>query len=139
MYYDLRTRERQNDLDLLDSLFDACLYGNNVQTTKLMSTDIEENDKEFVLNVDLPGVNKEDVKLSLNEGYLNISLNKTHKEEETKKNFIRKERVVNKVERSFYLGDVDKDKITASLENGVLNIIVPKLTKEEESKFIEIK
>ena len=73
--------------------------------------------------------------------YLTItaSKNSENDEEDEKKNYIRRERVYGKYERSFYLGDLDQDKIDATFTDGCLKITVPKKTEEENKKIIEIK
>lgn len=112
----------------------------NYHNNKMMKTDIEENDNAFKVMVDLPGVKKEEIKLSLDKGYLNVSYEqKEEVENKQKHNYVRKERYFTSGSRSFYLGDVDSSKVEASMENGVLNITVPKLQKDETNKYIQIK
>ena len=60
-------------------------------------------------------------------------------EEDENKNYIRRERVYGKYERSFYLGDLDQDKIDATFDNGCLKITVPKKAEVDNRKVIEIK
>ena len=65
--------------------------------------------------------------------------NSEDEEKNENKNYIRRERVYGKVERSFYLGDLDQDKIDAEFKNGILNIVVPKKEETSNKKRIEIK
>ena len=108
----------------------------------IMKTDVKETEKNYILDVDLPGFKKEDVNLNLENGYLTISAKREHKvdNENRKENFVRRERSFGQFSRSFYVGDVEQDEIEAHLENGILTI---KLPKEEEKKAksnrIEIK
>ena len=108
----------------------------------IMKTDVKETEKNYILDVDLPGFKKEDVNLNLENGYLTISAKREHKvdNEDRKENFVRRERSFGQFSRSFYVGDVEQDEIEAHLENGILTI---KLPKEEEKKAksnrIEIK
>lgn len=116
------------------------LYGKNA--SRLMSTDIRENDNAFLMAVDLPGMKKEDIKLTLNDGYLTISAGK-NTENETKDDngrLIRKERYVGSMERSFFVGEeVTEDDIKAKFEDGVLNLTIPKKEmKKVEAKTIAI-
>ncbi len=127
---------------LFDPLFDAFI-GMPIETKKgnrLMRTDIEEKDDSFVVSIEMPGIKKENVKVSLNDGTLRVS----YKQDETNNvsndhHFIKKERFISEGERSYYLGDVDNNSVNASLENGILNIVVPKAAKVDNTKYIEIK
>ncbi len=108
----------------------------------IMKTDVKETEKNYILDIDLPGFKKEDVNLDLENGYLTISAKREHKvdNEDKKENFVRRERSYGQFSRSFYVGDISQDEIEAHLENGTLTI---KLPKEEEKKTksnrIEIK
>lgn len=105
----------------------------------LMKTDVKETDKAYELDVDLPGFEKENVEVELNEGYLTINAHtKDEKEDKDEEGtFLRKERFVGSCRRSFYVGeDVSEDDISAKFENGILKINVPKkeLPKPEDRK-----
>ena len=107
-----------------------------------MKCDIYEKDGVFYLEMDIPGFDKNDVDIQINDNdYLTITAEKSSSNEENdEKNYIRKERTYGKYQRSFYVGEIDKNAIEASFENGILKISMPK--KEEEkltSKKIEIK
>ena len=101
--------------------------------------DIGEDEKAIYLSADLPGVKKEDVKVTMNEEMLSISAERSQEEEEKNKNYHRVERSWGCMSRSFSIGDnVDPDHISASYENGVLKVVIPKL-EQEETKSKEIK
>jgi HSP20 family protein len=101
--------------------------------------DISEDEKAFYLSADIPGVKKEDVKVSMEDDVLCISAERSQEEEEKKKNYHRVERSWGSLSRSFTIGDhVDSDNISANYDNGVLKIVIPKLEREE-SKSKEIK
>lgn len=107
-----------------------------------MKTDIQEKDGKYLLEVDMPGYDKKDINLSLEDGYLTVSANsnKSVEEKDEKKNYIRRERQFGSCSRSFYVGDVAQEDISASYDNGILNISFPKASKQIESKKnIEIK
>lgn len=126
---------------LFDPLFDAFI-GMPIEPKKgnrLMRTDIEEKDDKFVVSVEMPGIKKENVRVSLNDGTLKVSYKQDETENVNEKHFIKKERFISEGERSFYLGDVDNTKVDASLENGILNIVVPKAVKVDNTQFIDIK
>ena len=92
--------------------------------------------------VDLTGFNKEDIHLELNDGNLTISAVKSlDKENESKGNYIRRERVVGNMQRSFYVGEaLTEEDIRAKYENGILTLIIPKkeARKAPEKKYITI-
>ena len=110
---------------------------------KLMKCDIYEKDNNFVIEMDVPGFKKEDIKMELSNGYLNISAehHMDDKDEDKKKHYIRRERKVDeRCERSFYVGDVDEKSVEAEFKNGTLLITVPKEEKENNNKkLISIK
>jgi HSP20 family protein len=95
--------------------------------------DISEDEKSFYLSADIPGVKKEDVKVTMDEDVLCISAERNQEEEEKNKNYHRVERSWGSLSRSFTIGDnVDSEHISANYDNGVLKIVVPK--KEPEPK-----
>ena len=124
--------------DFFDEMSRA--FGGNADYN-MMQTDISEDDKAFELNMDMPGVDKKDVKLDYSDGYLTVSVSHEEKKEEkdNKKKYVRKERRFASGSRSFYVGDIEEDNIKAKFENGVLNIKLPKTTPVEPvKKYISI-
>ena len=134
--------KRRNEFDLFDDMFnDSFLMSGN--SSRLMKTDIKEKDKEYVIEMDLPGYEKENIKINVADGYLTVhavsSKNSSEKEEGK---FVRKERYLGECSRSFYIGDdVNEDSIKASFKNGILKVEIPKkeaVEKLPETKYIEI-
>ena len=119
------------------------LYGHNEK--KLMLTDIKESDKGYELEMDLPGFKKEEIKASIENGYLIISaekgLEQDEKDNEGKK-YIRRERYTGSCQRAFYVGDeIEQGDIKASFKHGILRLDIPKKQPKpqvEENKFISI-
>ena len=110
-----------------DDMFEA------FDTNKGMNCDIYEKDGKYHVEMDIPGFNKNEIKLECHKGTLTISAKKEFKKDEHEgKKFIRRERRYNAMERSFYLGDIDEENIHASYENGTLKVTVP--TKVEQTK-----
>lgn len=112
------------------------------QKQNMMRTDIKEHDNSYELDVELPGVKKEDIDLSLHDGYLTVSYeHKEDKETKEKGKVIRRERFYGSSSRSFYVGDdIKEEDIEASYDNGVLTLNVPKQSKvTKEVKKIAIK
>ena len=102
------------------------LYGKNA--SRMMKTDVRETDTTYEVDVDLPGFKKEDINVNYENGYLTISTSKGLDKDEKDKDgrYIRQERYVGNMTRSFYLGDIPKEDIKAKYEGGVLRLSVPK-------------
>lgn len=108
---------------------------------RVMKTDVKENEKEYELEIDMPGFDKKDINLNLKDGYLTIHAQKEDKldEKDKKGNYIRRERKYGSCSRSFYVGDIKEEDIKAKLDSGVLTIVVPKeKPKQIQNKRIEI-
>ncbi|MDY3225297.1 MAG: Hsp20/alpha crystallin family protein [Candidatus Faecousia sp.] len=113
--------------NLFDEIADSA-FGNH-NTIGLMNTDIRETDQGFEMAVDLPGVQKENLSAELKDGYLNISatINRTEEAENSKGRYLRRERFVGSMRRTFYVGDkVTQEDIHARFQDGVLCIFIPK-------------
>ena len=101
--------------------------------------DVRENEKDFRISFELPGVDSNDVKIGLENGFLTVSGEKKFNESDESSNSRRIERRFGSFKRSFRLSDgIDQKKISAEFKNGVLNVVVPK-TKESLKKEVEIK
>lgn len=110
---------------------------------KMMKTDIQEQGNNYIIDMDLPGFKKEDIRISLEKGYLTINAFKNEANEEINegKNYIHRERYTGQCSRSFYVGEgVKEEDIRAKYNNGILQLIVPKTnTREiEPRKYISI-
>lgn len=130
----------RRNFDLFDDFFDDDFF--NKKEKSLMKTDIRETNDKYIIDIDLPGFEKENIKISLNKGQLEISA-KVNKEENegNEEKFVRRERFYGECSRSFYVGDdISEEDIHAEFKNGILKIEVPKVdqTKQEEKKQIEI-
>lgn len=101
----------------------------------LMKSDVIERNDSYILEVDLPGCAKEDIKTYLDDGYLVITAELNKKTDEKKGRLIRSERYSGKYSRSFYIGKkLHQDDITASFKNGVLSLNIPKVSKHVPDK-----
>ena len=117
------------------------LYGKHA--ARVMSTDVHENDDHYDVDIDLPGFNKDEIKLELENGYLTVSASKSLDEEHKNQSgkLIRQERYAGSMQRSFYVGEnITEEDISAKFENGVLMLTVPKkdAPKLPEKKTIRI-
>ena len=137
---------REKHYDVFDPFFDGFFrfpsFKNEFkELDKLMKTDVREEENGYTLEVEMPGVKKENVNLELNNGYLTIEAkqNSNNDEKDKKGNYIRRERYFGSSARSFYVGDVKEEDIEASLDSGILKIYIPKEKREETKKRIEIK
>ena len=101
--------------------------------------DVDEQEKHFSVDMELPGVKKDDVNIYVKDNILTIAGEKKTAEKSDSKNYHRNERVFGKFKRSFSLDDlVDRDNISAEFKNGMLNIMIPKV-KETKPKQLAIK
>jgi len=102
-------------------------------------TDVSEDNDNYYLKADLPGIKKEDVKISFSDGSLSISGERSQEKETKEKKFHRIERSYGKYYRSFNLPkEIKEDKIKAEFTDGQLNITIPK-AEEVKPKEISIK
>lgn len=128
--------------DFMDDMFPAAGRKSYTTMPSIMRTDIKETEDQYVLSVELPGFNKEDVKLHLKDGYLNISASTQNENEEKEEGkFLRRERYTGSMTRSFYVGeDLTEEDVKAKFGNGVLTLSLPKEApkKIEEPKYISI-
>ena len=133
---------RRNHFDLFDEMFrDPFFEGTE---SKVMKTDIKEKKDKYLIDIDLPGYEKKDIKMEISDGYLTVhaSVNKEVDDEKDKGKYVRKERYVGECSRSFYVGDnVTEDEIKAKFKNGTLTIEIPKKDDKKElpeKKYIPI-
>jgi len=123
--------------NLMDDFFsDAWKLRRNLQhdTFKI---DVQEDESKYTIEADLPGVNKEEINLELNEGRLTISVARNVEKTDEGKNYLHRERRYASMRRSVYLNDANDD-IEAKLVDGVLNITVPKEIPVSKVKKIQI-
>ena len=110
-------------------------FRNYSETFKM---DVKENENEYILDAELPGVKKEEIKLELNDGNLIIMVRREENVDESKDNYIHKERRLSSMQRSVYLPNVKNDGVTAKFEDGILKISISKAKQIENSNRIEI-
>ena len=130
--------------NVFDDFFDFPSMPRQQQAISVMKTDVREHENGYELDVDLPGIKKENVKVKLEDGYLTISAStaQNNDEKDKKGNYIRRERFSGSYSRSFYVGDnITENDVKARFENGVLMLDIPKpetLPKKETTKYIAI-
>ena len=111
--------------DMLDN-FERNFFGTSSNTASSFRTDIRDEGDKFVLEAELPGLKKEDIKLDLKDGILTISAQHSQESEEKKNSYIRRERRYGSFSRSFDVSGIQEDHITAAYNNGVLELTLPK-------------
>lgn len=127
------TTRRNNDLfdEAFDSLFRPFYMD---QESTFMKTDISQTEKDYVMEVEMPGFDKKDIQLKFESGYITIS---AKKQADNDAKYIRRERAVS-CSRSYYMGDVDETQIKAKYEHGVLTVTIPKEKPETARHSIVI-
>lgn len=114
----------------LPTMFDASAF----------RVDISEDDKAIYIEADLPGVKKDDLKVTVEDNLLTIRAERRSETTESKKNFYRTERVFGSLTRSFTLGEnVNAEAIEAHFADGVLKLTLPKVEPVVKAKEIAIK
>ena len=130
----------KRDRDFFDSLFDefrGLPFSNDIS----MRTDIKENEQGYELAIELPGFDKSDVKVSLEEGYLVVEAERKldHKDTDEQGKFIKRERFYGVLKRSYYVGSLDMSDIKGSFDKGILTLQFPKASKKiETKKYLEL-
>ena len=140
---------RNNDFDWLNNWFDDNFFNTPVMaqtTTTAPAVNVKEDNKQYVMEVAVPGLKKEQVNMSIDkDGYLTLSIeNKNEQKDENKKeHYLRREFSYTSYRQSYALPDnVDAVKIEANVADGVLKVVLPKVEKKEEKedvKHIEVK
>lgn len=101
--------------------------GGRALRTWAPSADITEDEEEYQIRMDIPGMEKNDIKVNVQDGRITITGERKTEEKEEKKDFVRQERYQGSFYRSFSLPDkLKEDAIQASFKDGVLKLVIPK-------------
>ncbi|WZL74199.1 Hsp20/alpha crystallin family protein [Clostridiaceae bacterium 35-E11] len=103
-----------------------------------IKVDIKELDSEYLLEAEVPGVNKDQINIDYQNNYLTISVENVNEVNEERENYIRRERSVGRTSRSFYVENIQHEGIQAKYENGLLKVILPKDKNAPKRKSIDI-
>ena len=123
------------EFDRLERAF----FGDSAQPVAF-KTDIRENDSAYIVESDLPGMNKEDIDINISDDILTVKAERKYEASDEIGAYIRRERAYGAFERSFNISEIDADKIDAVFENGVLVLTLPKkLPDEPKSRRLEIR
>ena len=143
----LQTRKNNSPFDIFDSIFDDPFFAPSRSMRRMpdqrnmsMRCDITQEGDDYIIDVDLPGYQKEDVSVELKNGYLMITATKNEEKEEKEKNYIHRERFYGSCSRNFYVGEnVSEENIKASFKDGILKLTIPKVEETKvEQKLISI-
>jgi HSP20 family protein len=127
--------------DMMDDFFN---FGNSLAHHSMQAgtfkMDVQDNKDAFVVEAELPGVDKDDINLEFNDDQLTIAVNHSEEKDDSQpeKNYVHRERRQVSMSRSVYLHDVNPDGITAKLDAGVLTVNVPKQVPVDTTKKIDI-
>lgn len=132
---------KRHDFDLIEDMFRDPFF--DERESRVMKTDIKEKKDKYVIDIDLPGYEKENIKIEVEDGYLTVHAStNSNKEEKEEGKFVRKERYVGSCSRSFYVGEeVNDEDIKATFKNGTLKLEIPKKEEKKElpeKKYIQI-
>jgi HSP20 family protein len=133
--------KRNNDLTFFDDFFDGFFSKPSIPgTTSILRTDIKEIETGYELELDVPGIGKDDIKISLEKGYLTVEAHKDENKENKNVRYLRQERVYSSCVRSFFVGDdIAEADIKAGYDKGVLTLFIPKQgTNIKEKQYISI-
>lgn len=111
-----------------DNFFSPALMNNS------FNVDVKETENSYLIEADLPGVNRESIDLDYENNYLTISAKRDSTVEEKGDNYVRRERRYGELKRSFYVDNVEENKIDAVFSDGVLKITLPKQEKVRPNK-----
>lgn len=129
----------RRDFDLFEDMFKDPIFKNE---NKVMKTDIKENDNNYIIDIEMPGYEKENIKIEVEDGYLNVHAYENVDKDNSEGNYVRRERYFGECSRSFYVGDdIEVEDIKANFKNGILKLTVPKKeVKKEipEKKYVQI-
>jgi HSP20 family protein len=125
----------------MPNLFDDDFFsGLTNRTSSMPAVNIREDEKNYFLDLAIPGIDKKDLKIDINEDVLTISSEMKSENEDERDGYKRKEFSYSSFCRSFYIPEnASKEKIEASYKDGVLNVTLPKQEEDKTKITREIK
>jgi|SRR5690554_3776339 len=100
-------------------------FNDDFFTTSTVKADVYQDGDDLVIEAELPGFDKDEIKVHVQDNQLTISAQHDQAREEKTEHYIRKERSVNQACRTFIIENIDPDKIQAKFDNGVLKLTLP--------------
>ncbi len=115
-------------------------YDNDFKLATMLRTDYVDEGDTYALEIEVPGVDKKNIKLSVDDGYLTLKATFEKKAEDDSRKIIRHEKTYGSFTRNYYVGEnIENSDIDASMDNGILTVRFPKKKEKEEQSAIEIK
>ena len=138
----LITKNHYDAPSLLDEFFSPYPFGKSYQNG-FMRTDISKRKGNYVFDIDIPGYQKDDIKVQLNDGYLTVwvgSDKNTKSCDSQDCEWLHQERFNGEYSRSFYVGCSNDAKANATYHNGVLTVVIPEedTTYKDSTKYINV-
>ena len=144
--FDTRNDLMMRNDDEFSRLFDwmnrpmMSLFKDSGFTGSAFKVDVKDNDTNYELTAELPGITKDDISLTYKDNYLTIAAKKdsTTEEKDDEGRYIRRERSFGSMSRSFYIDNIDETKLDAEFKDGVLKVTLPKAAAPQEESPKEI-
>ena len=128
----------RNPFSMMDDFFgDMRLFGRSL-VSDAFKVDVRESDSAYTIEAEMPGVSKEEISLSLDEGKLTISVERGEDRRDENDGYIHRERQYSSMGRTIYMAEADAEGADANLNDGVLKIVIPKKAKLKTDKKIDI-
>lgn len=133
---------RRNDVFGLERFFDEFFrdpfFSKFSSLTSPIRADVRENDREYIVEAEIPGVRKEDISIEISDDVLTLGVDTKQETKEESEDYIYRERSTGSFRRSFHVQNIKNEAVKASYKDGILSIILPKSEKAKGSKRIEI-
>lgn len=120
--------------DFFNNFFSDDFFAPTIFNNNSFKVDVKEDDNQYLVEADLPGMKKDNISLDYENNYLTISAKKEDVLEDKQENYVRRERSYGEFKRSFYVDNVDENKVDASFTDGVLKITLPKKQKGKQDR-----
>ena len=119
---------------------EKAFFGDSTQPV-MFKTDISDSGDAYIVESDLPGINKEDIDINIGDGVLTVKAERKYESsDENAGKYLRRERAYGSFERSFNISDIDAENIDAEFKNGVLILTLPKKQPEApKSRRLEVR
>ena len=131
---------KRNEFDLFRDFFEGDDFFPIRRESAIMKTDIKEKKDKYIIEMDLPGYEKENINLSLKDGYLEVTAEvKKEDDNKEKEKFVHKERYYGHCSRSFYVGEQIKEedvKEPPQMLSGIGNEYIEGVVREEHGYLI---
>jgi HSP20 family protein len=99
-------------------------------------SNIKETNREYILEAELPGFDKQDINIEWHDGYLHIAAQQNKDIEEQQETYLRKERYSGAISRTYRVEGIQADQINAEYNNGILKVIMPKSEEYRDKRRI---